>query len=49
MIDEDNREALRTEYGTSVPSARLVRTMNQLIEVYETPPVIRMDNGPEMT
>ena len=37
VIDEGNREALRVECGTYIPSARLVRTMNQLIEVYGTP------------
>jgi len=49
VIDEGNREALRIECGTSIPSARLVRVMNQLIEVYGQPQAIRMDNGPEMT
>ena len=49
VIDEGNREALRIECGTSIPSARLVRTMNQLIEVYGALHAIRMDNGPEMT
>ena len=49
VIDEGNREALRIECGTSIPSARLVRVMNQLIEVYGQPEAIRMDNGPEMT
>ena len=50
MIDEGNREALRIECGTSIPSAMLVRAMDQLIEVYGAPPeAIRMDNGPEMT
>jgi len=49
VIDEGNREALRIECGSSIPAARLVRTMNQLIEVYGKPYAIRMDNGPEMT
>ena len=49
VIDEGNREALRIECGSSIPAARLVRTMNQLIEVYGKPHAIRMDNGPEMT
>jgi len=48
MIDEGNREALRIECGTSIPSASLVRTMSQLIEVFGAPKAIRMDNGPEM-
>ena len=34
VIGEGNREALRIECGTSIPSARLLRTMNQLVEVY---------------
>ena len=33
----------------SIPSARLLRTMNQLIEVYGVPNVIRAENGTEMT
>lgn len=49
VIDEGNREALRIECGTSIPSARLLRTMNQLVEVYGKPQGIRLDNGPEMT
>lgn len=49
VIDEGNREALRIECGTSIPSGRLVRVMNQLVEVYGKPQAIRLDNGPEMT
>jgi putative transposase len=49
VIDEGNRGALRIECGTSIPSARLVKAMDQLIEVYGAPEAIRMDNGPEMT
>jgi putative transposase len=49
VIDEGNREALRIECGTSIPSARLVRVMTQLIEVYGKPWAIRLDNGPELT
>lgn len=49
IIDEGNREALRIECGTSIPSARLLRVMGQLIEVYGKPKAIRLDNGPEMT
>jgi len=49
VIDEGNREALRIECGISISSARLVRAMNQLIEVYGELEAIRMDNGPEMT
>jgi putative transposase len=49
VIDEGNREALRIECGTSIPSARVVRVMSQLIEVYGKPEAIRLDNGPELT
>lgn len=49
VIDEGNREALRIECGTSIPSTRLVRVMTQLIEVYGKPQAIRLDNGPELT
>ena len=40
VIDEGNREALRIECGTSIPSARVVRVMTQLIEVYGKPKAI---------
>ncbi len=49
VIDEGNREALRIECGTSMPSARVVRVMGQLVEVYGKPDAIRLDNGPELT
>lgn len=49
LIDEGNREALRIECGTSIPSSRLLRAKNQLLEVYGMPKAIRVDNGPEMT
>ena len=49
VIDEGNREALRIEVGTSISAARVVRVMNELIEVYGKPVAIRLDNGPELT
>ena len=49
VIDEGNREALRIECGTSIPSARVVRVLDQLLEVYGRPESIRLDNGPELT
>lgn len=49
VIDEGNREALRIECGTSIPSSRVVRVMDQLVEVYGKPAAIRLDNGPELT
>lgn len=49
VIDEGNREALRIEIGTSISAIRVVRIMNELIEVYGKPDAIRLDNGPEIT
>ena len=49
VIDECNREALRIECGTSIPSSRVVRVLNQLVEVYGRPEAICLDNGPELT
>ncbi len=49
VIDEGNREALRIECGTSIPSARVVRVLNQLLGVHGRPEAIRLDNGPELT
>ena len=49
VIDEGNREGLRIECGKSIPSARVVRVMEQLVEVYGRPDAIRLDNGPEFT
>ena len=49
VIDEGNREALHIECGTYIPSSRLVRAMDKLIDVYGASEAIRMDNGHEMT
>ena len=49
IIDEGNREGLRIECGSSISSLRLVRVMQELVEVYGKPEAIRLDNGPEMT
>ena len=49
IIDEANREALGIEVGTSIPSARLIRVLERLIEWHGAPLAIRLDNGPEMT
>ena len=49
VIDEGNREGLRIECGSSISSLRLVRVMQELVEVYGKPEAIRLDNGPEMT
>jgi len=48
VIDEANRECLAIEIGTSIPSLRLIRLLNRLIDCYGAPDAIRLDNGPEM-
>ena len=47
VIDEDDREGLRIEIDTSLPAARVMRALNDLVEVRGAPLSIRLDNGPE--
>jgi putative transposase len=47
IIDDYNRESLAIEIDTSLPSMRVIRTLNRLIETRSKPKVIRVDNGPE--
>lgn len=47
VIDEANREALAVEAGISIPAARVVRVLEQLVEMYGAPAAVRCDNGPE--
>jgi putative transposase len=49
VIDEGNRDALRIQCGSSIPSTRLLRVLDELIDFYGKPKAIRMDNGPETT
>src|SRR5262249_55960075 len=44
-----NRQALGIEIGTSIPSQRTIRVMNQLIELHGKPAALRLDNGTELT
>jgi putative transposase len=44
-----NREALGIEVGTSIPASRVVRVLDQLVELYGRPQAVRLDNGPELT
>jgi putative transposase len=46
-IDDFNREVLAIEIDTSLPAARVVRTLSQVIELRGKPSKLRMDNGPE--
>lgn len=47
VLDDFNREGLAIEVDHSLPSARVVRCLNQIIEWRGQPDVIRVDNGPE--
>jgi putative transposase len=47
VIDEYNRECMRIEVDTSLPAARVVKALDELIELRGKPQSIRMDNGPE--
>jgi putative transposase len=47
VIDRFNREGLAIELDFSLPAARVVRTLNQIIEWRGKPIGIRVDNGPK--
>lgn len=48
VIDTCTREALAIEVDTSLPSARVVRVLDQLITERGCPTEIVLDNGPEL-
>ena len=47
VIDDYNREGLGIEVDLSLPSERVIRSLNQIIEWRGKPSSIRCDNGPE--
>lgn len=47
VIDDFKREGLAIEAGFSLPTLRVIRTLNQLLEWRSKPLAIRCDNGPE--
>ncbi len=47
VIDDHNREALGIEVGLSLPTERVIRSLEQIIEWRGQPMAIRSDNGPE--
>jgi len=47
VLDDFNREGLAIEVDLSLPSARVIRSLEQVIEWRGKPRVIRCDNGPE--
>jgi putative transposase len=48
VIDDFNRESLRIEIDTSLPSARVTKALDELVELRGAPQRIRLDNGPEL-
>ena len=49
ILDEGNRQGLGIEIAHSIPSLRVIRVMEQLIEMHGKPGALRVDNGPELT
>jgi len=47
VIDDFNREALGIEIDFSLPSARVIRALEQIIDWRGKPAAIRCGNGPE--
>jgi putative transposase len=47
VLDESNREALGIDVATSIPSIRVTRFLDRLIEIYGVPAALRCDNDPE--
>jgi putative transposase len=47
VLDDYNRESLAIEVDTSLPSLRIQRVLNRLINERSKPKIIRVDNGPE--
>jgi putative transposase len=48
VLDDFNREALGIEIDTNLPAPRIVRALEQLVEIRGRPQALRMDNGPEL-
>jgi putative transposase len=48
VLDDFNREVLRIEIDTSLPARRIVRALDELVELRGKPAWLRMDNGPEL-
>lgn len=47
VLDDYNREALAIEVDISLPTSRIIRVLEQVIEWRGKPAAIRCDNGPE--
>ena len=47
IINDYNRESLSIEVDTSLPTLRVIRVLDRLLETRSKPKTIRVDNGPE--
>jgi len=47
VLDDFNREGLNIEIDISLPSSRVIRSLEQIIEWRGKPKALRCDNGPE--
>jgi len=47
VLDDYNREGLGIEVDLSLPSGRVIRALERIIEWRGAPSALRMDNGPE--
>lgn len=47
IVDDFNREVIHIEADTSLPTTRLIRTLEYLKEFRGLPKLLRVDNGPE--
>lgn len=47
VLDDHNRQALRIKIDASLSASRVVRALNELIEIRGRPKRLRVDNGPE--
>ena len=45
--DDFNRESLKIQVDTSLPSVRVIRALDELVELRGAPRRLRLDNGPE--
>lgn len=49
VIDEANRGGLGIDIAVSIPAARVIAFLEQMIDQHGRPSAIRCDNGPELT